>query len=99
VPIAGAFAAQLASASATTDISIQVRLAASDGSKLGESAARAVGWSKTGLSGGLYYWTTAGAGDTAFNTAVARYDFAGDTTMPSIYLSSDKAPAVPAGQA
>jgi hypothetical protein len=98
VPIAGAFAEQLAGASASSDISIQARLVASDGTKLGESAARSVGWTKTALSGGLYYWTTAGAGDTTFNTAVARYDFKGDATMPSIYLSSDMAPAVPAGQ-
>ncbi|MDB4970888.1 MAG: hypothetical protein JWN44_6577 [Myxococcales bacterium] len=98
VPITGAFADQLAGASATSDVSVQARLVAADGSKLGESTPVSVGWTRTGLSGGLYYWTTAGKGDTAFNTAVARYDFNGDATLPSIYLSSDKAPPVPAGE-
>jgi Tol biopolymer transport system component len=51
------------------------------------------------LSGGLYYWTTAGANDTSFNTAVARYDFSGDSSAPQLWLSSAQAPAVPAGQA
>jgi Tol biopolymer transport system component len=75
-----------------------VRLAAGDGSKLGEAAPIALAWSKVALTGGLYYWTTAGSGDTTFNTAIARYDFNGDASAPVIYLSSADAPQVPAGQ-
>ncbi|MFT3699239.1 MAG: hypothetical protein QM831_39190 [Kofleriaceae bacterium] len=98
VSISGDFAPQLAGVSESDDVQIKVRLVASDGSKLGESTPVALAWSKTKLTGGLYYWTTAGTGDTAFNTAVARYDFAGDTSTPSIYLSSADAPKVPSGQ-
>ncbi len=98
VSFSGAFAAQLAGVSETDDIALTVRLAAANGTKLGESPAIALAWAKTPLTGGLYYWTTAGTGDTSFNTAIARYDFAGDTSMPSIYLSSADAPAVPNGQ-
>ncbi|HEY0254896.1 MAG TPA: hypothetical protein VGC41_25395, partial [Kofleriaceae bacterium] len=98
VPITGDFAPQLAGVSETDDVKITVRLAAADGSKLGESTPIALAWSKTKLTGGLYYWTTAGTGDTTFNTAVARYDFAGDTSSPQIYLSSADAPKVPNGQ-
>jgi hypothetical protein len=98
VTIAGDFARQLAGVSEADDVSLRVRLAAADGSKLGESAPIALAWARTPLTGGLYYWTTAGKGDTKFNTAVARYDFSGDASKPEIYLSSDEAPAVPAGQ-
>nr|HEX4316092.1 hypothetical protein [Kofleriaceae bacterium] len=98
VDISGAFASQLAGASALADVQLQVRLAAADGSMLGESTPIAVAWAGTALTGGLYYWTTAGANDTAFNTAIARYDFDGDASQPSIYLSSADAPAVPNGQ-
>jgi hypothetical protein len=97
VPISGAFTPNLAGASATDDVSLRVRLAAADGSKLAESAPITVGWTTMKLSGGLYYWTTKGKGD-SFSTAVARYDFNGDASAPSIYLSSDQAPAVPSGQ-
>jgi hypothetical protein len=98
VPISGAYSAQLAAASASADVSLQVRLAAADGSNLAESAARSLAWSSMPLSGGLYYWTTAGKSDTSFNTAVARYDFSGDSSAPQIWLSSAQAPAVPNGQ-
>jgi Tol biopolymer transport system component len=98
VPINASFLPQLVGASDAQDVSVTARLAAPDGSQLAESAPVAVGWTRTALSGGLYYWTTAGNGDTTFNTAVARYDFNGDASKPSIYLSSDQAPAVPAGQ-
>jgi hypothetical protein len=98
ITIDGAFATQLAGVSEADDVSITVRLAAADGSMLGESQPVTAAWSKTPLSGGLYYWTTAGTGDTTFNTAVARYDFDGDASTPVIYLSSASAPAVPQGQ-
>ena len=62
-----------------------MRLAAADGTMLGESQPITAAWSKTPLSGGLYYWTTAGSGDTTFNTAIARYDFDGDASMPAIF--------------
>jgi len=98
VTIGGAFATQLAGVSEADDVQITVRLAAADGTMLGESQPVAAAWSKTPLSGGLYYWTTAGSGDTTFNTAVARYDFDGDASTPIIYLASNNAPAVPNGQ-
>jgi Tol biopolymer transport system component len=98
VSITGDFAPQLAGVSETDDVQLTVRLVAPDGSKLAESSPIALAWSKTKLTGGLYYWTTAGTGDTTFNTAIARYDFAGDTSTPQIYLSSADAPAVPQGQ-
>ncbi len=98
VQIGGAFATQLAGVSETADVQITVRLAGPAGSVLGESAPIAAAWAKTPLSGGLYYWTTAGTGDTTFNTAIARYDFDGDASTPAIYLSSADAPAVPQGQ-
>jgi hypothetical protein len=91
-------AAQLAGVSESDDVDLVVRLAAADGSMLGESQPITLAWSKTALTGGLYYWTTAGTGDTTFNTAIARYDFDGDASMPTIYLSSNNAPTVPAGQ-
>ncbi len=98
VSVTGDFAPQLAGASATDDVSLSVRLVAADGSHLSESAPIALAWAKTKLTGGLYYWTTAGTGDTTFNTAIARYNFTGDTSTPMIYLSSADAPTVPAGQ-
>ena len=97
VTLDSSFATQLAGVSEADDVQITVRLAAADGSKLVESAPLAAAWSKTPLSGGLYYWTTAGSGDTTFNTAFARYDFDGDASTPTIYLSSANAPAVPNG--
>lgn len=98
VSISGGFAQQLAGVSELADIQLSVRLVAANGTKLSESTPIALAWSKTKLTGGLYYWTTAGAGDTTFNTAIARYDFAGDASTPMIYLSSADAPAVPNGQ-
>jgi hypothetical protein len=98
VSIGGALATQLAGVSEAGDIQLAVRLAAADGTKLGASAPTTVAWSKVALSGGLYYWTTQGAGDTTFNTAIARYDFNGDASTPTLFLSSDSAPKVPAGQ-
>ncbi|HEY1812848.1 MAG TPA: hypothetical protein VGG74_10910 [Kofleriaceae bacterium] len=98
VTIDGSFATQLAGVSEADDVSITVRLAAADGTMLGESQPITAAWSKTPLSGGLYYWTTAGTGDTTFNTAIARYDFDGDASMPAIYLASNNAPTVPTGQ-
>jgi hypothetical protein len=95
VTIPDAIANQLAGTSEAMDIQLTVRLAASDGSQLGESTATALAWSKVELTGGLYYWTTAGAGDTTFNTAIARYDFSKSTEAPALYLSSDSAPKVP----
>lgn len=97
ISIAGTFAPQLAGVSETADVSIAVRLVAADGTRLGEAPPIAAAWARTPLSGGLYYWTTAGAGDTGFNTAIARYDFDGDASAPAIYLSSADAPAVPGG--
>jgi hypothetical protein len=98
ISITGDFAPQLAGVSESADVQLSVRLVAADGTKLAESTPIALAWSKTKLTGGLYYWTTAGTGDTTFNTAIARYDFAGDTSSPTIYLSSADAPAVPQGQ-
>jgi hypothetical protein len=98
VDITGTFATQLAGVSETADVNVTVRLAAADGSMLGESAPVALAWAKTALTGGLYYWTTAGSGDTTFNTAIARYNFDGDASAPIIYLSSNDAPTVPNGQ-
>jgi hypothetical protein len=98
VSLGGAFAAQLAGVSEADDVHLSARLAAADGSKLGEATSIALAWSKVALTGGLYYWTTAGTGDTTFNTAIARYDFNGDASAPVIYLSSADAPKVPAGQ-
>ena len=98
VTLDSAFAAQLAGVSEAGDIQLTVRLVAPDGSKLGEAAPIALAWSRVALTGGLYYWTTAGTGDTTFNTAIARYDFNGDASAPTIYLSSANAPKVPAGQ-
>lgn len=98
VSLEAAFATQLGGVSEAGDVSITVRLAAADGTKLAESAPITAAWARSGLAGGLYYWTTAGTGDTTFNTAIARYDFNGDASAPMIYLSSADAPAVPQGQ-
>ncbi|MBC7977581.1 MAG: hypothetical protein H7138_21605, partial [Myxococcales bacterium] len=98
ISLGGAFAAQLAGVSEADDVRLTVRLAAEDGTKLGEAVPIALAWSKVALTGGLYYWTTAGTGDTTFNTAIARYDFNGDASAPTIYLSSADAPKVPDGQ-
>jgi len=57
------FAPQLAGVSESADVQLTVRLVATDGSKLGESTPIALAWAKTKLTGGLYYWTTAGTGD------------------------------------
>ncbi|HEX4420922.1 MAG TPA: hypothetical protein VH165_23560 [Kofleriaceae bacterium] len=95
VTIPDAIANQLAGVSEAADVQLTVRLAAADGSMLAESAPTALAWSKVALTGGLYYWTTAGKGDTTFNTAIARYDFSKASQPPEIYLSSDSAPKVP----
>jgi hypothetical protein len=98
VSIGGALATQLAGVSEAADVQLTVRLAATNGSKLAESAPIALAWSKVALTGGLYYWTTASRVDTTFNTAIARYDFNGDSSAPQIYLSSASAPVVPENQ-
>ena len=98
ISIGGALATQLAGVSEADDVQLKVRLAAPGGDALGESAPVALAWSKVALTGGLYYWTTQGSGDT-FSTAIARYDFNGDASTPTIYLSSEAAPKVPPGQA
>lgn len=91
-------ARQLAGVSEASDVKLTVRLAAADGTKLGEAQPIELAWSRVELTGGLYYWTTAGGTDTTFNTAIARYNFNGDASAPTIYLSSAAAPKVPNGQ-
>ena len=90
-----AFASQLAGVSEADDVKLVVRLAAPDGSQLGESAPTQLAWSKVALSGGLYYWTTGAAGGN--DTQIARYNFATADQPPQVFLSNTLAPKVPAG--
>ncbi|HEY2900768.1 MAG TPA: hypothetical protein VGL59_09350 [Polyangia bacterium] len=85
------FTATLSSASATSDLSMTARLYAQGGT-VTEGAPIKVAWTTVALTGGLYYWTT--HPDTS--TAIARYNFAGDTSMPEeVYTQMDEAkPAV-----
>ncbi len=70
------------------DLSIRVRLAAADGSALGESAPLEVLWTFTKVGGGLYYWTARHNGD----TAIYRYDLDEQGTPPEAFFTEASSP-------
>jgi hypothetical protein len=77
----------------SSDVGLDARVAASDGSSLGESPPIALAWSSTPLTGGLYYWTTISPSAGAGTTGIARYDFAGDGSKPQIVYTDKGSPA------
>jgi hypothetical protein len=80
------------SASAMTDISMQARLAASDGSVLVETPAIQLAWAATKLTGGLYYWTTIPAAQNNGSTGIQRYNFDGDLSKPEVVYTDKGSP-------
>ncbi|HVR63455.1 MAG TPA: hypothetical protein VMU50_16255, partial [Polyangia bacterium] len=81
----------LSAASANADLALTARLYA-PGSGVIEGPPVKVAWTTIALTGGLYYWTT----HPDATTAIARYNFAGDTTKPEeVYTEADEVkPAV-----
>ncbi len=79
--------ADLAGASAATDLTETVRVASSDGSNLAESAAIDARWSSTPLSGTIYYWSTppqtmSGASE------IIRMNLSDAGTPPEVYFTN-----------
>lgn len=76
----------LAGASTGDAMTERVRLAASDGSKLGESAPVDVRWTFSRLEGALYYWRTLNH-ETA--TAISRFDLSTPGAPPEDFFVND----------
>ncbi|WP_437632727.1 TolB family protein [Sorangium sp. So ce854] len=74
----------------------RVRLAAEDGSELGESAAIDVRWAGASLSGGLYYWRTDGT--TLQSAAIYRYDLDDAASPPALFWENEQSPPLATGQ-
>ncbi|WP_438016221.1 hypothetical protein WMF18_36060 [Sorangium sp. So ce315] len=74
----------------------RVRLAAEDGSELGESAAIDVRWAGASLSGGLYYWRTYGT--TLQSAAIYRYDLDDAASPPELFWENEQSPPLANGQ-
>ncbi|MBI4951324.1 MAG: PD40 domain-containing protein [Myxococcales bacterium] len=78
----------LAGASEGESMSVRVRLAAADGSALGESDAIDVRWTQTPVGGGLYYWSARDNGP----TYIFRYDLDAPGTPPAQFFSNAESP-------
>ncbi|WP_438024864.1 hypothetical protein [Sorangium sp. So ce233] len=86
----------LVSASEGDTMETRVRLAAEDGSSLGESAAIDVRWASASLSGGLYYWRTDGT--TLQSAAIYRYDLDDAASPPELFWENEQSPPLASGQ-
>ncbi|WP_433930315.1 hypothetical protein AB3662_40595 [Sorangium cellulosum] len=86
----------LVSASEGDTMETRVRLAAEDGSELGESAAIDVRWASASLSGGLYYWRTDGT--TLQSAAIYRYDLDDAASPPELFWENEQSPPLANGQ-
>ncbi|AUX47661.1 uncharacterized protein SOCE26_091830 [Sorangium cellulosum] len=91
-----AVVAQLVSASEGETMETRVRLAAEDGSALGESEAIDVRWAGATLSGGLYYWRTNGT--ELQSAAIYRYDLDDAASPPELFWSNEQSPPLANGQ-
>ena len=78
----------LAAASQADEMSVRVRLAASDGTALGESAPIDVRWTFTEVRGGLYYWSARDNGP----TYIFRYDLDQKGAPPAQFFSNGESP-------
>ncbi|MBK8257864.1 MAG: hypothetical protein IPK82_35000 [Polyangiaceae bacterium] len=78
----------LAGASESENMQIRVRVAAPDGSSIGESEPVDVRWTFTGVGGGLYYWSAIDNGA----TAIFRFDLDAQGTPPEKFFSQDMSP-------
>jgi hypothetical protein len=72
---------KLGDANSFGTLTTTIRLAAAAGGSLGETQLNDVSWTYSILTGGLYYWSTAGS----TGTAIKRYDFDKATLAPEIY--------------
>lgn len=72
---------KLGDANSFGTLTTTIRLAAAAGGSLGETKLDDVSWTYSILTGGLYYWSTAGT----TGTAIKRYDFDKATMAPEIY--------------
>ncbi|MGK3984933.1 hypothetical protein WME99_17935 [Sorangium sp. So ce136] len=86
----------LVSASEGDAMETRVRLAAEDGSELGESAAIEVRWASASLSGGLYYWRTNGT--SLQSAAIYRYDLDDAASPPELFWDNEQSPPLASGQ-
>jgi hypothetical protein len=85
----------LVGASAATTLTETVRLAASDGSSLAESASISARWSSFSLPGTIYYWSTPPHGMTGASEIV-RMNLAMPGTPPEVYYTNlDAVPYAP----
>jgi hypothetical protein len=89
----------LAGASESGDLVAKVRLAAPDGSQLGETTMNGVAWTASKLGGGLYYWTTIPDGGGGTSTAIKRFDLDHVQTPPVTYFTQADSPPLPGGDA
>jgi len=86
----------LADANESGPLTATLRLAADDGSALAETTIAAE-WTRSRLTGGLYYWTTLRA-PTGDKTAIARFDFDRGTFVPETYWTNDDSPPLSSGE-
>jgi hypothetical protein len=95
VTLPSALSSLFTQVSASMDVSVVARVAASDGSQLAESSPIHIAWADSPLTGGLYYWTTIPAALNDGATGIARYDFAGDASKPETVYTDKGSPADP----
>ena len=79
--------ADLAGASAATNLSETVRLAGADGSNLVESASIDARWSSMPLSGTIYYWSTPPQ-TMSGSSEIIRMNLSDAGTPPEVYLTN-----------
>lgn len=79
----------LAGASTGNTMTSQVRLAAPDGTSLGESGPLDVRWATTKLTGGIYYWQAVREGTPEQGTGIGRFDFDSPQSLPELYFDND----------
>jgi hypothetical protein len=87
--LTSAIESALAGASTGETMTSRVRLAAPDGSFLGESAPLEVRWSTTKLTGGIYYWQAVREGTPEQGTGIGRFDFDSPQSLPELYFDND----------
>jgi hypothetical protein len=92
VTLPDALTSLLAAAGDTTDIALQARVAAKDGSALVETAPISLAWTSARLTGGLYYWTTIPPTQNNGSTGICRYDFDGDHSKPQTVYTDKASP-------
>lgn len=102
VTVPSTYTALFIGPSAHNDLIMTARLASTAGGAVLESPPMHLAWAEVPLSGGLYFWTTINPGSVPGyvspdpadprGTAVMRYNFKGDTTMPELVWTDRGSP-------